>query len=62
MAEVIKRAGAACTVEGIALVGPALIAELTQAIEYATGLGIGMSDLPFEAIEWYNGMNEINTD
>lgn len=37
---------------GIAAAGP-LAAELMLAIEYATGLGIGMADLPFEAIEWY---------
>lgn len=33
-------------------VGPAAAA-LADAIEYATGLGIGMADLPYEAIEWY---------
>lgn len=26
---------------------------MVDAIEYALGLGIGMGDLPYEAIEWY---------
>jgi hypothetical protein len=46
--------------EGVALVGPALLNELGQAIEYATGLGIGMADLPAPAIEWVAEWERIN--
>lgn len=44
--------GIGATVEGVRNIGPALISEFLAKIEYATGLGIGMSDLPYEAIEW----------
>ena len=57
---IIEVAGAVCTMEGLTLAGPTLIRELTSAVEYATGLGIGMADLPYEAIEWYTEANKIN--
>lgn len=41
------------TVEAMALAGPLAFAELGAALEYATGLGVGMADLPAPAIEWH---------
>ena len=36
------------------VIGSAAMERLVAAIQYATGLGVGMEDLPVEAIEWYN--------
>ena len=52
--EATLAAGGAVTVEGIRQIGPALLSQLTDSLQYTTGLGIGMADLPFEAIEWYD--------
>lgn len=47
--------------EGVANVGSAILYELGAAIDYATGLGIGLADLPAEAIEWHRLAQEAAT-
>lgn len=46
--------------EGVALVGPGLLIELAEAIDYATGLGVGMADIPFPAIQWTSEWERYN--
>lgn len=42
---------------GVLVVGGEAAIAMASAIEYALGLGIGMADLPFEAIEWYSAFH-----
>lgn len=44
------------TVGGLNKIGPDIVSRFAWAIEYATGLGIGMADLPYEAIQWMEVM------
>lgn len=38
--------------EGLRRVGSQMMQRLAESIEYALGLGIGMADLPVEAIQY----------
>lgn len=48
-------------VAGVMVVSGPVAAEAAELIEYATGLGIGMSDLPYPALEWYDAWHATNS-